>query len=54
MRNLKEKNFIYWVLSTQLVDPAGTTQLRDTVMCFIILYVMPDDGLNVNWNMLHM
>ena len=30
-RNLKEKDFIYWLPSTQLVDPKGTT-LRNTIL----------------------
>jgi hypothetical protein len=30
--NLKEKDFIYWLQSTKLVDPIGTTTLRNTVL----------------------
>ena len=31
-RNLKEKDFIYWLQSTQIVDPIGTTMLRNSVL----------------------
>ena len=31
-RNLEEKDFIYWLQSAQLVDPIGTTKLRNTVL----------------------